>query len=507
MRQIKEVLRLKEEHQLSVREIALSCGMAASTVGDYLKRAAVAGLKWPLPDTMSEAQLEDLLMGPGAISAKVETPRATPQWSKIHEELRRKGVTLQLLWREYLRDNPEGYGYSQYCELYGRWADKLDPVLRQVHIPGEKMFVDWVGQTVPIDNAQDGTQSPAYVFVAVLGASNKIYAEAFMDMKLPAWIGAHCHSYKYFQGVVKVTVPDNPKTGVTKPCRYEPLIHRSYQEMAEHYGTVIIPARPAKPRDKAKAETSVQITERQILAALRDRKFFSVGELNQAIRVLLDQLNAQPFQKLEGSREQWFREKEKERLLPLPLTEFELGCWSQAKANIDYHVVVEKHYYSVPHQLIHDLIDVRLTQTSVELFHQGKRVAAHVRSNQPGLFTTVEEHRPKSHQKYLQWTPGRILQWAEKTGPHCQKVIQEILDKNPHPEQGYRSCLGILRLGKSAGETRLEAACRRALHHATCSYRSIDSILKNRLDEQPMEQDLPLASPVHENVRGGQYYA
>lgn len=507
MRQIKEVLRLKAEHQLSVREIGLSCGLAASTVGDYLKRAELAGLKWPLPDALSEAQLQDLLMGTSATPPKIETPRAIPPWSKVHEELRRKGMTLQLLWREYRQDHPEGYSYSQYCELYSQWAGKLDPVLRQVHPPGEKMFVDWAGQTVPIYNAQDGTQSPAYVFVAVLGASNKTYVEAFMDMKLPAWIAGHCHAYRFFQGVARVTVPDNPKTGVTSPCRYEPLIHRSYQEMAEHYGTVIIPARPVKPRDKAKVETGVQIIERQILAVLRDRKFFSVAELNQAMRLLLDPLNCQPFQKLEGSREQWFQEQEKERLLPLPLTEFELACWSQAKANIDYHVVVEKHYYSLPHQLIHEQIDVRLTQTTVELFHQNKRVAAHVRSHQPGLFTTVEEHRPKSHQKYLQWTPGRIIQWADKTGPHCRQAIQEILEKYPHPEQGYRSCLGIMRLGKALGEARLEAACRRALHHATCSYRSIKSILQNRLDEQPLEQDLPLVSPAHENVRGGQYYA
>lgn len=507
MRQIKEVLRLKAEHQLSVREIGLSCGLAASTVGDYLKRAELAGLKWPLPDALSEAQLQDLLMGTSATPPKIETPRAIPPWSKVHEELRRKGMTLQLLWREYRQDHPEGYSYSQYCELYGQWAGKLDPVLRQVHPPGEKMFVDWAGQTVPIYNAQDGTQSPAYVFVAVLGASNKTYVEAFMDMKLSAWIAGHCHAYRFFQGVARVTVPDNPKTGVTSPCRYEPLIHRSYQEMAEHYGTVIIPARPVKPRDKAKVETGVQIIERQILAVLRDRKFFSVAELNQAMRLLLDPLNCQPFQKLEGSREQWFQEQEKERLLPLPLTEFELACWSQAKANIDYHVVVEKHYYSLPHQLIHEQIDVRLTQTTVELFHQNKRVAAHVRSHQPGLFTTVEEHRPKAHQKYLQWTPGRIIQWADKTGPHCRQAIQEILEKYPHPEQGYRSCLGIMRLGKALGEARLEAACRRALHHATCSYRSIKSILQNRLDEQPLERDLPLVSPAHENVRGGQYYA
>jgi transposase len=340
----------------------------------------------------------------------------------------------------------------------------------------------------------------------VLGASNKTYAEAFANQQLPSWIAAHCRAYEYFQGVARVTVPDNPKTAVIKACRYEPILHRTYQDMAAHYGTVIIPARPRRPRDKAKVETGVQIAERHILAALRDQRFFSMGELNQAIAPLVAKLNDKPFQKLEGSRNSWFETHEKAKLLPLPATPFELATWALAKVNIDYHVAVDNHYYSVPYTLVHKQVDVRLTEKTVELFHNGQRVAAHVRSHQPGRFTTLDEHRPKSHQKHLQWTPGRMIEWAGNIGPECAKVIEKILADRPHPEMGFRSCLGIIRLGKAVGSARLEAACRRALHFGACSYTSINSILQKQLEAQPLEQDLPLPSPTHENLRGGPYY-
>ncbi len=504
MHQIHELLRLKHQNQLTIREIARSCGLPTSTVGDYLQRAAAAGLGWPLPAGQSEAELLQLLLARAPASSAGSL--ALPDWPHLHQELGRKSVTLRLLWQEYRQGQPEGYGYSRFCQLYRRWAATLDPVLRQVHVPGEKLFVDWAGQTVPIHNAQDGSVGEGHLFVAVLGTSNKIYAEAFANEQLPAWLAAHAHAYAFFGGVARITVPDNLKTGVVRPCRYEPVLHRSYQELAEHYGTVILPARIKKPRDKAKVEVGVQIAERQILAALRDRRFFSVAELNAAIHPLLDQLNAQPFQKLAGSRNSWFETLEKARLLPLPATVFELATWSKAKVNIDYHVVVEKHLYSVPHHLIHQQLDVRLTATTVELFAQGKRVAAHVRSTLPGRFTTLEEHRPKAHQKYLQWTPSRILEWVKTIGPDCARVVAQILADRPHPEQGYRSALGIIHLGKALGNDRVEAAARRALHFGTCSYVSLKSILQNNLEAQPLEQELPLPSPVHENLRGAPYY-
>jgi transposase len=507
MRQIKEVLRLRQEHHLSVRELARSCGLPASTVGDYLKRAAAAGLSWPLPEELDDEQLGRKLLAVGELPLAASSGPPTPDWPRLHEELRRKGVTLRLLWQEYRQNHPEGYGYSRYCQLYEAWAKTLEPTLRQVHAPGDKLFVDWAGLTVPVQNPADGTIRPAYVFVAVLGASNLTYVEAFPDMRLASWIAAHVRALAFFGGAPRLLVPDNAKTAVTLASRYEPILHRSYQEMAEHYGAVVLPARPRKPRDKAKVEAGVQVAERRILAVLRDRVFFSVAELNQAMRPLQDQLNAQPFQILPGSRDQCFQEQEKAALRPLPSAPFAMAVWLEAKANIDYHVVVDKHFYSVPHRLVQQKIDVRLTETTVELFHQGKRVAAHARSRQPGSATTLEEHRPKSHQKHLQWTKERMLAWAETIGPHCRRAVGQILEAFPHPEQGYRSCLGLIRVSRGAGAARMDAACRRALHFGTCTYRSIQSILQNGLDHQPLEPELPLASPAHDNVRGGSYYA
>lgn len=509
MRQIKEVLRLKHDHQLSIRQIARSCGLPSSTVNDYLVRAQAAGLGWPLPEGLDDQQIQQKLLtaspAPPEASPPTEPSRPLPDWAEIHKELGRRSVTLRLLWQEYRERFPNGYGYTQFCEYYHRWAQTLEPVMRHHHPPGEKMFVDWAGQTVPIHEA-DGVVAEASLFIAVLGASNKTFAEAFSDQKLPSWITAHCHAYAYFGGVARVIVPDNPKTGVIKPCRYEPLLHRTYQEMAEHYGAVVIPARPRRPRDKAKVEGGVLIAERQILAALRDRTFFDVVGVNAAIQPLLARLNAQPFQKLDGSRDSWFEMYEKPELLPLPATAFELATWTKATVNIDYHAVVDKHGYSVPYQLIHQTLDVRLSAWTVELFRNGKRVAAHRRSSQAGKFTTLNEHRPKSHQKHLEWTPGRIVEWAQKSGPCCAELVRQIMESRPHPEQGFRACLGIIRLGKAAGQERLEAACRRALHFGACSYRSVESILKHRLDQQPLEQELPLNSPDHINVRGREYY-
>jgi len=508
MRHVKEILRLRYQNGLSVREIARSCGLPTSTVGDYVRRAEKVGLSWPLPAEWTDAVLMEKLMAVASADPDSWPPgpvKPLPDWPGVQEQLKRKGVTLKLLWQEYRQAHPVGYGYSRFCELYERWVKTLDPVLRQVHAPGEKLFVDWAGQTIPIYQA-DGTASQASLFVTTLGASHKIYAAAFADQALGSWISGHTQAFEFYGGVTRALVPDNPKTAVTRPNRYEPVLQRTYREMAEHYGTVIIPARIKKPRDKAPVETSVQIAERQILAVLRDRRFFSVGELNQAIRPLLDQLNNQPFQKREGSRNSCFEAEEKAHLLPLPAAPFVLATWSEASVNIDYHVVADKHYYSVPYTLIHKKVDVRLTAATVEIFYQGQRVAAHARQHQPGRFSTQPEHRPKSHQKYLEWTPGRIIQWAQKLGPNCGRVVQHIMESKPHPEQGFRSCLGIIRLGKALGESRLEAACARAWHFGTCSYLSIKSILENRLDQQPWEQELALNSPAHENVRGSQYY-
>jgi transposase len=506
MRHVKDILRLKFHNQLSLREIARSCGLPSSTVGDYLQRAQAAKLSWPLPEGIADSELMARLLENIPAPIDIPTVKPLPDWPHVHQELRRKDVTLRLLWQEYRQVHPEGYGYSRFCELYERWSGTLDPVLRQVHEPGQKLFVDWAGQTVPIGQP-DGSVTAASLFVAVLGASNKLYVEAFAHQQLESWIAGHCRAFEFYGGVSRAVVPDNPKTAVIHACRYEPVLHRTYQEMARHYGTVILPARVKKPRDKAKVESGVQIAQRQILAALRDQRFFSVAELNQAIRPLLTKLNAQPFQKLDGSRDTWFESLEKDKLLPLPAVPFELATWTRAQVNIDYHVAVDLHFYSVPAHLIHRELDVRLTERAVELFLEGKRVAAHARSHQRGKFTTIEEHRPKSHQRYLEWTPGRMVQWARQTGPQCARLIEHILESKPHPEQGFRSALGVIRLGKAVGAQRLEAACARALRLGIGSYRSVKSILENNLDRQTDEPELPLNSPAHENVRGQEYYA
>jgi len=506
MRYVKDILRLKHHNQLSVREIAGSCGLPPSTVGGYLQRAEAAGLTWPLPEGLSDGELAERLLQPAESTGAGAPAKPLPDWPAVHEQLRRKGVTLQLLWQEYYQAHPEGYQRSQFCQLYRDWTKALDPVLRQAHQPGQKLFVDWAGLKVPIHH-DDASVSEASLFVAVMGFSNKTYAEAFANEQLEQWIAGHCHAFAFYGGLTRAVVPDNPKTAVTHPCRYEPVLHRSYQEMASHYGTVILPARIKKPRDKAKVETGVQIAERQILAPLRDRRFFSISELNQAIRPLLDKLNAQEFQKLEGSRNSWFEAQEKAALLPLPAQPFELATWGKATVNIDYHAIVDYHGYSVPYSLIHQELETRMTATTVEFFHQGQRVAAHVRSYLPGKFTTLEEHRPKSHQRYLEWTPGRLIDWARKTGPQCAQLVEQILKDRPHPEMGFRSCLGIIRLGKGVGPERLEAACARALRFGTCSYKSVKSILEKGLDRQNPEPELPLYSPAHQNVRGQAYYA
>ena len=508
MRKFKEILRLRHELRLSHRQIAGSCGISHVTVGTYLERAREAGIGWPLPEGMGEADLEPLLE-PEAGAFRLAR-RPLPDFADIHRELRRKGVTRMLLWEEYYRDHPEGYKYTQFCEYYDRWRKALEPTLRQNHEAGEKMFVDWAGQTVPLKDPRGEAQNKAYLFVAVLGASNYTYAEAFANTKLPSWIDAHIHAFEYMGGAPRLTIPDNEKTGVSKACRYEPELNPTYRELAGHYGTVILPTRPRKPRDKAKVESAVQNTERRILAALRNRSFFTIGELNRAIGVLLKDLNDRPFQKLSGCRRELFEELDKPALTPLPESPFEFCEWKEATAGIDYHVQIDYHLYSVPYQLTNQPVDVRLTSRMVEILHRGKRVASHPRRWEKGKFSTDPAHRPKSHQKHLEWTPGRLIQWAEnQVGAFCARAVTHILETKPHPEQGYRSCLGIMRLAKGYGTDRVEAACRRALALDVCRYQSIKSILKSKLDQQPLpaEEQPELFGPTeHHNLRGRDYY-
>jgi len=506
VRKIKEVLRLKCDHRLSNRQIARSCCISHSTVIEYIQRARDAGLGWPLPPELDDCALEELLFPPPGKIPKEE--RSMPPLDYLHRELRRKGVTLQLLWHEYKEANPNGYQYSQFCEHYRRWKAKIDVSLRHEHKAGEKLFVDYAGQTVPIVDPHSGEITEAQVFVAALGASNYTYAEATLSQDLPSWINCHVHAFEFFQGISDIVVPDNTKTGVTSPCRYEPDINPTYQDLAEHYGATIIPARTYKPRDKAVVEQAVQNVERQVLAPLRNRTFFSTTELNGAIWEKIEELNDRKFQKLDTTRRELFESLDKPALKPLPAQRYQYAQWKKARVNIDYHIEVDHHYYSVPYQLVKEQVDVRLTAATVEVFHKGRRVASHLRSYRAGKATTTHEHRPKSHQRYLEWTPSRIIRWAAKNGSHTGELVSRILESKPHPEQGYRSCLGIMRLGKRYTPQRLEAACTRALAIKAYSYKSVASILKSGLDGQPLPYSRnPTTKTInHANIRGREYY-
>ena len=504
MRRIKDLLRLSASGR-SRREIALAIGAARSTVSDYLKRAERAGLSWPEAAAWDDAALERALFPPPP-DVPAET-RGMPDFVHVHRELKRKGVTLFLLWEEYKAAHPKGFGYSWFCEHYRAFAGKVDVVMRQTHRAGEATFVDYAGHTVGVVDRETGEERQAQVFVAVLGASNYTYAEASWTQGLADWIASHQRAFRFFSGVSATVVPDNLKAGVTRPHRYEPELNRTYAEMAAHYGTAVLPARVGKPRDKAKAETSVLLVERWILARLRHLTFFSLDELNRAIAELLVRLNERPFRKLPGSRRELYEQLDRPALQPLPAQPYVLATFKNARVNIDYHIELERHYYSVPYQLVRTQVEARLTAHTVEIFHRGKRVASHRRSWRCGQHTTVAAHMPRPHREYAEWTPRRLVAWAARTGPATGALIEQILTQRRHPQQGFRSCLGILRLAKRYGEDRLEAACRRALHIGSARYKSIESILRHGLDREPLPEPSQQALPIdHANVRGSKYY-
>lgn len=507
MRKTREILRLGLERGLSNRAIAQSTSTSPTTVSNCLLRAKMAGIGWPPDPALDDAALEARLYCPPPSSNR---QRAMPDFASIHKELRRKGVTLRLLWEEYKLNHPDdGYQYSQFCERYGRFRKRIDVVMRQHHRSGEKMFTDFSGDGIDIIDRVTGEVRRAELFVAVLGASSYTYSEAFDSQKLPCWIDGHIHAFEYFDGVTEITVPDNTKTAVRHPCHYEPDLNPTFLEMADHYNTVVIPARSRKPRDKAKVENAVLVAQRWILAALRNHRFFSIAEANRAIAEKLRELNQRKFQKLDTTRKELYEKLDKPALRPLPATRYEFAQWATPRANIDYHVEIDKHYYSVPYTLVHKKLDARITASTVEVFFKRTRVASHKRSYRKGGYTTLPEHMPKDHRRYLEWTPSRILSWAGKTGPATAKLAEKILASKRHPEQGYRTCLGLLRLGKAYGTERLEAASTRALAIGAHSYKSVKSILKNGLDGLPLPNDAHQGqgTPVkHSNIRGSHYY-
>ncbi len=507
MHNIKEVMRLHHKLGHSQREIARSCGISLSTVNTVLQRARQVGLSWPLEPELEEEALEQRLYGQRGVEGKAAR-RETVDFAEVQKQLQKhKHTTLLLLWQEYREVHPHGYSYSHYCQLYRQWRQNSQLVMRQEHIAGDKLFVDYAGQTLPITDPKTGTTLQAQLFVAVLGASSYLYVEASRGQDLPNWIASHVRALQHIGGAVNVLVPDNLKSAVKLAHLYGADLNRSYMEMARHYGMSVIPARPRRPKDKGCVENGVLLTERRILAVLRHRQFESLGEANKAIWELLDQINHKPFQKMPGSRASLFEELDRAALRALPTQPYEYCEWRKAKVNIDYHVVVDSHYYSAPYRLVGKTMQVRLTANCVELFDRGQRVAAHVRSQDKGRSTTQHEHRPKSHREHLKWSPERIKQWAHTTGPCTGQLISDLLDATRYPREHYRSYLGIIRLGKSYGPERMENAARRALHYGHCTYKNIKGMLASGVDRLPLEGKQFEQPPVeHENIRGSSYF-
>ena len=501
MRKIREVLRLKFEAGLGDRRIAEAIGSARSTVQDCLRRVREAAIPWPLPEGLDEAALHAKLYRREASASRAPAPA----FVKLQAELKRPGVTRALLWQEYKTAHPDGWQYSVFCDQYRRWLATQDLVLRQHHVPGEKGFVDYAGQTAGVTDRATGELRKAEIFVAVLGASSYTYAEATWTQQLPDWLGSHVRALEFFGGVPGAIVPDNLKSGVIKAHRYDPQINPAYQDFAEHYRVAILPARVRKPRDKAKVEVAVQVVERWILARLRDRTFFSLAELNSAIRELLTALNTRPFKRRDGCRQSLFDEIERPALRPLPDRPYCFATWKKAKVHLDYHVEVERAYYSVPYKLIGQTVDVRLGAHTLEIFHRQQLVAAHARSTHRGHFTTATEHRPERHNAVIELTQERLMQRALTIGPATAEVLTQQLHQRRHPEEALRASLGILRLARDFTPEALEAAAKRALELKVYSYRAMRTLMTTT-PSAPREPEQQALSLTHENLRGEKYF-
>jgi transposase len=509
MRKIKDILRLRHQLMMSYRDIAQALDIGYGTVVEYLERAEHANLGWPLPEELTERDL--------AIALFPSQPRTgqrrfvEPDFAAVRQELARKGVTKLLLWQEYRQcHQDDGYSYAQYCHRYAQWLKTQQLSMRQVHLAGEKMFVDYCGPTIAITDPDTGELRTAQIFVAVLGASNYTFACASWSQQQQDWIGAHVKAFEFFGGVPLIVVPDNLKSAVTKADRYAPGITFSYQQMASHYQCAIIPARPYRPKDKAKAEVAVLIVERWIMARLRHHTFFSLAALNQAIAELLEQLNQRAFKKLPGSRRTLFEQIDQPALRPLPSDAYQYVETRRARVHIDYHIEYDKHYYSVPHHLVKQEVEVQASQSTVSIYRDAVRIASHARSMRTGGFSTLAEHMPTAHRFVHDWSPERFIGWANEVGTPCSEVVRRLLERKRHPEQNYRSVLALMSNAKRYGRERLNNACHRALQINSPSRSSIESILRQGLDlvalEQPDETQACLDLDQHENVRGALYY-
>jgi len=501
MRKIREILRLRHVGGLSIREITASTKASIGAIQKLLTQAQTLGLSWPLPDDLDDSQLARLFY-PKA-DTRVSARYQVPDWPTIHQEFKSKGMTRQLLWEEYTQQYPNrSFSYSQFCDRYRHWQSQQKRSMRQTHKAGEKTFVDYCGPTVPIINPSTGEVRDAPVFVGVLGASNYTFAEATLTQSLPDWLGSHVRMFAFFGGCTALVIPDNLRSAVSRACRYDPDLNPSYQQWAEHYQVAVIPARPYKPKDKAKAEVGVQIVERWILARLRRHSFFSLAELNQCIRALLVELNQKPFKQLPGNRRHAFEQLDKPALKPLPKHPYRYVEIKPVKVNIDYHVQYQQHHYSVPHQYVGERLELHASDTLITLYFRQRQIASHPRKYYPGT-TTTASHMPKRHQKHQQWTPGRLKNWAKDIGPGVLAWVTTQLATKAHPEQAYRLCLGLLTLSREYPTPRIDAACRIANREGLVRLKQIKSILKSNRDQLPEQLDLTVELPQdHENIRG-----
>jgi transposase len=503
MRQLRHMLRLAHEG-VSAREMGRRLGVARSTIQDNLKRAAAAGLSWPLPEDLTDDALEQRLFTHAGVKTGARR-RVEPDWAELARELKRPGVNMMILWEEYRRAHPEGYGYSRFCDLFRGFERRLTPVMRQHHVAGDKVFVDYSGKRIGIVDPATGEIREAEIFVAVLGASNLTYAEATWTQKLPDWTGAHVRMFRFFNGAPRLLVPDNLKSGVHKASFYDPEINRTYGALASHYGVGVLPARPRKPRDKAKVEGGVRFAQSYILGRLRHLTFFSLAECNAAIAQAVEVMNSRPMRKLGVSRRELFEKIERDALCPLPETDWEFAEWKRARVSIDYHIEIEGFFYSVPHALIRAEVDVRATARIIEIFYRGQRVSLHERRAMGRRHGTDPEHMPSSHRHYAAWTPDRFRRWAAQIGQNTEGLIVAVLASRRHPEQAFRTCLGILKLYRGVDAALAEAVSARALEIGALNCKSVAALL-TRKPAAAAKDNAPATLFEHANLRGPGYY-
>lgn len=504
MKKIRELLRLVHEG-LSQRKAASCACISRTSAQRILLKAASRNLSWPLDEKYTDEILNDLLFKKEELENTHN--KINPDWAEVQKELLKKGLTLKLLWTEYREESPNGYQYTQYCEMFRRWKKSHRLTMRQTHVAGEKSFIDFSGNTVPYIDRLTGEFKKSEIFLSVLGGSSYTFAYAVPDQTSQSWIHAHIKAFEFFGGTTKILIPDNLKSGVKKACRYEPDLNPLYRDFAQHYGVAIVPARVRKPKDKSKVEVAVQVAERWILARLRKITFYSVAEINEAIIPFLKLMNEKVMKHIGSSRKDLYEKYEKPILGKLPQEPFEIYIWKKAKVNIDYHVEFERHYYSVPYSFIHKEVEIRVTKDMVEIYNSNKKIITHKRSYLLGKHTTITEHMPSQHQKHAEWTPQRMLGWAESVGPCVKECFDIIINKSAHPEQGFRACLGILRLGKVYNNKRLEDACLRSITYGHVSYKTVKNILANNLDKIKIQKREEEPTDLqHENIRGASYY-